>query len=40
MELTTIEGEPVAESLMERANGIGHSRKNDRDGNMLIAGNS
>jgi len=40
MESTTIEGASVAESLPGKANGIGDSRTNDRDGNMLIAGNS
>ena len=43
MESTTIEGVPVCEeSLPEKANSIGESKKkkNDRDGNMLIAGNS
>ena len=40
MESTTIKGVPVAESLPEKANGIGDSRQSDRDGNMLIAGNS
>jgi len=40
MESTTTEGAPVAEGLREDTNGIGDSRKNDRDRNTCITGNS
>ena len=40
MESTTTEGAPVAEGLPEEAKDIGVSRQNDRDGHMLIIGNS
>ena len=38
MESTTTEETPVTEGLPKEANGIGDSRKIDRDGNMLITG--
>ena len=40
MESTTTEGAPVAEGLLEEANAIGNSGKNDRDRNTLHTGNS
>jgi len=40
MKRTTTEEAPVAEGLPEETNGIGDSRKNDRDRNTLITGNS
>jgi len=40
MELTTIEGAPVADSLPGKTNGNGDSGKNDRDGNTLTTSRS
>ena len=40
METNTKEGAPVAEGLPEETNGIGDSRKNDRDRSTFITGNS
>ena len=40
MESTKIEGAPVTEGLSEETNGIGDSRKNDRDRSTFITGNS
>jgi len=40
MESTTAEEAPVAEGVPEKANAIRGSRKNDRDRNTLITGNS
>ena len=40
MESIATEGVPVAEGLQEETNGIGDSRKNDRDRSTLITSNS
>jgi len=40
MEPNTKEGAPVAEGLPEETNGIGDSRKNDRDRSTLITAKS
>ena len=40
MKSTTWQGAPVAEGLPEETNAIGDSRKNDKDRNTLLTGNS
>ena len=37
---TTTEAAPEQEGIPEKANAIGDGRKNDRDGNTLLTGNS